>query len=532
MRKIICNFRLMIFGVLPAFLHCQPALSASRIITNDGSAIVGEVERLQGDIYFVRTPYGVVQVPRQQVKQIQSLGGEPTPCPTGTSCDPPKLEPQRQPLRLNGSNTVGAELVPNLLQAFAESFGALDQQWLTGASPEERSLSAKGKPDTAFAANVSAHGSGKAIPALVKKEADIGMMSREITKEEIAAFTEAGLGDATAATQQHVLALDGVLVLVHRDNAVKRLTLSDIAAIFAGEKTDWSQVGGKPGSINIYRRADKSGTLDTFQSLVMKTKKIVASAQPFESSSDLSDAVASDPGGIGFAGLAYARNAKPLEIGLECGLGSAPGEFLIKSEEYPLSRRLFLYNAAEPGVPEVRRFVDYALSADAQPIIARSQFINLSIDRSDQAYTAQRIAEAAYDKASDPRQVVGFAQKMWSAQRLSVTFRFTFGGSDLDTRAVRDIDRLVTYLGQPENKDRRVMILGYADSRGTLFNRNGISLARARTIERSLVDRGVAKERLTVQGLGSFAPVACDGPLASPDEAGMRRNRRVEIWLQ
>ncbi|MGY2050286.1 substrate-binding domain-containing protein [Methylobacterium sp. JK268] len=472
----------------------------------------------------------MVRVPRSSVRQIESLGG-----PAGTACTAPACEGQSdsgRPLRIAGSNTVGAELMPNLLEAYARRLGAEDVQWLDGRTPEDRSMTARGAAGTVLTAELAAHGSGTAPPALADGQADLGMMSREINKEELAKTAAAGLGDLSAPAQQHVVALDGLLVLVNRDNPVGRLTLDAIAAIFAGETTDWAAVGGHPGPITIYRRADKSGTLDTFMALVMKKRKISSAAQAFESSSDLSDAVAADRNGIGFVGIAYARNAKPVEIALECGLGYAPSEFLVRTEEYPLSRRLFLYAGARPTHPRVPDFIDYALSEKAQPIITRNQFIDLMIVESEASYGDRRISEAARDPASDRVLLGRFARDLSGAARLSVTYRFRSAGADLDSKAVRDIDRLAALLKEPRNRDRRVMILGYADSRGTTPRKIALSERRAATVMQELVARGVPPRQLAARGLGSFAPVACDGSAEAPNEDGLRKNRRVEVWMR
>lgn len=508
--------------------------AASRITTTDGAVITGDVERLQDDIYSIRTRYGIQKVPKQDVRKIEptdSTGAEGSAqCANGGNCPPVPVE--NRPLRFSGSNTIGAELVPNLLEAYARSLGSEDVQWISGTTPEDRSLKAKVASGATFEADVSAHGSGNAPTALIGGKADVGMMSREINKEEIAKVEQAGLGNILSPSQQHVLALDGLLVLVQRDNPVTRLTLDDIAAIYAGEKTDWADFGGKAGPIVVFRRADGSGTLDTFNALVMKKKKFASSVKAIESSTDLSDAVASDPKAIGFVGIAYARSARPLEIALECGLSYKPSEFLVKTEEYPLSRRLFLYNAAVPANPATMRFVDYALSARAQPVIAKNQFIDLLIDRSDPTYGDGRIADALRNASSDPVKVGAYARMLAGSNRLSVTFRFTSGGSDLDARAVRDIDRLSEFLKEPVNRNRSVMLLGHADARGSSARNCPLSQSRANQVAEGLIARGVPGQQIKPTGLCSFAPVACDGSKSTPNEDGMKKNRRVEVWVR
>jgi hypothetical protein len=125
------------------------------------------------------------------------------------------------------------------------------------------------------------------------------------------------------------------------------VSLQQLQGIFSGALSDWSQVGGKPGKINVYARDSKSGTFDTFKTLVLDPgkQKVTGSAQGFESSEELSDSVTNDPSGIGFVGFAYLRNAKAISLVNECGMSFKPTTFNVKTEEYPLSRRPFVQRA-------------------------------------------------------------------------------------------------------------------------------------------------------------------------------------------
>ena len=90
-------------------------------------------------------------------------------------------------------------------------------------------------------------------------------MSRPIKLEEIKSLTDAGV-----KLNSHVFALDAVVVLVSPQNPVAALSIDDIAKVFAGTITDWSELGRTPGHINTYARDAKSGTYDTFDNLVLK----------------------------------------------------------------------------------------------------------------------------------------------------------------------------------------------------------------------------------------------------------------------
>jgi len=198
---------------------------------------------------------------------------------------------------IHGSNTIGAQLMPNTIERFAESENYSAEK-VVGNDAEEvlYKLTTNDGKDVA-AIDLRSHGTGTAPPSLAQGKAQIGEMSRPMNAAEIKAITDAGLKIKT-----HVYALDGLLVFVSPQNPVKALSLEQIAKVFAGEIKDWAQVGGRPGKINLYARDNKSGTFDTFDALVLKPQKlkISAEAKRFESTTDLSDETARDPNGIGF----------------------------------------------------------------------------------------------------------------------------------------------------------------------------------------------------------------------------------------
>ena len=133
------------------------------------------------------------------------------------------------------------------------------------------------------------------------------------------------------------------------------LNKEQIAQVFSGAITDWAKVHGSGGQINLYARDDKSGTYDTFKTLVLGPAPLAGSAKRFEDSRALSDAVAADAGGIGFVGLPYVHDAKAIAVSETGTRALLPNRLTIATEDYPLSRRLFLYTPAIPQNPMTRR---------------------------------------------------------------------------------------------------------------------------------------------------------------------------------
>src|SRR5690606_979959 len=126
-----------------------------------------------------------------------------------------------------------------------------------------------------------------------------------------------------------------------------------IAQIFSGKITHWDQVGGGQGRIRLYARDSNSGTWETFRDLVLSPKRLELhpEARRFESNADLSHTVSSDINAIGFVGLASVAQAKALAVSSGDSRAMLPSKAQVATEDYPLSRRLYLYISPEETNP-------------------------------------------------------------------------------------------------------------------------------------------------------------------------------------
>ena len=340
------------------------------------------------------------------------------------------------------------------------------------------------------------------------------------------------LANAGLTTESHVVALDGLLVLVSPNNPMSTLSLEQIAKIFSGQITDWAQLGQKARKINVYRRGDKSGTFDTFDQLVLKpfNQKITTTAKTFESNAELSDEVARDPDGIGFVGFAYLRNAKAVTIAGSCGMTSKPTPFNVKSEEYPLSRRLYLYTTNKAGT-QALKLLDFALSDEAQGIVAENGYVEQSPDYLDFAQQTERLAGAVDvpDADFNLNEMRLLMADIRGARRLSTTFRFNLNSVQLDEKAQQDIKRLASLITS-SLEGKEIFLIGFGDASGPYDSGRIISINRANAVKTALLKAGgqnLDAAKIVTKGYSKLMPVACNDTVA-----GRQRNRRVEVWVQ
>jgi len=429
----------------------------------------------------------------------------PTPAPVVVPAVVPDVV-----FRLTGSNTIGSVVGPALIKGYMEFKGYSDTKIETTDQPTEKRI--VGRPavsDLLVSALVAAHGSGTAFKDLAAGATDAGMSSRPIKPEE--AVQLSALGDMQSVNCEHVIGLDGLAIIVNRSNPVAALSVAQVAAIFQGSISDWSEVGGLPGPITRYGRNEVSGTFDSFQSLVLGKEKISTETKRFEDSSTLSDEVAMDAGGIGFIGLPYVRRAKALAISEDTSPPLLPSPFTVATEDYALSRRLYLYTAANPTNRLTTEFVEFVLSPAGQAIVEKSGFVSQTIE-----------PESTNRPDSAPKP---YLQATENAKRLNVTLRFKLGSTQLDGKAQRDVVRIMDTMARPENRGKQLLLLGFSDSRGSASTNTALSGERARVVAKEFVLRGI--HPALVQGFGDVMPVA-----TNQSEQGRSKNRRVEVWVR
>jgi phosphate transport system substrate-binding protein len=470
---------------------------------------------------------------------MECIGASCPGAPKVSAIVPPTGPPPRgasslsKVVGVHGSTAVGWELMPALIRAYAEKIGG-GVTTLPGNNPlEERFKIADAKGRDLILFDLKRYGTHSAFDALEDGSAQIGVTSRPINDQEAARLIKAGTLGIRTPQHEHVLGLDGLVIIVAQDNPAVSLSIDNIAKIFAGQLTDWSEVGLPPGKINIYATSKKSGTFATFDSLVLQPRAltIAPSIKLLLSTAEVADAVAADPNGIGVTSFAFVRDAKGLNVESSCGLISRPSVFTVKTEEYPLTRRLFLYTAAKVLHPHAKGFLDYALSREAQPVIGSAQFVDQTPDWLGFDDQGGRIAYALNASNEDfniteMRQLIA---DMNGAKRLSITFRFKTASIELDTKARADIDRLVALAASPELRGKTLLLLGFADAVGPYAGNAALSIGRATQVRDTLLAsaKGLDPSLVVHKGYSELAPVACNDQLE-----GRNLNRRVEVWVR
>ena len=204
-------------------------------------------------------------------------------------------------------------------------------------------------------------GSGTGIQAVTEGRCDIGLSSRSLKDSEKAS----GLTET-------ILAYDGIAVIVNPANSVSDLDVATIAAIYTGEITNWSEVGGSDSEIVLIGREANSGTRDGFESIT-DTEDACKYRQELTSTGDVITTVSQNPGAIGYASVASVKDSvKAVTVDRV-----APTEATIKDGSYVVQRPFVLVTKSDAELSEAaQKFFDYITSADANDIISAAGVVS------------------------------------------------------------------------------------------------------------------------------------------------------------
>ena len=280
------------------------------------------------------------------MKKLACLGlslamalGLMTGCGSSNNGDAPRRQAQsgtsQTQTQLTGTvNTDGSTSMESVVKALGEAFMEMN--------PE-------------VTVNYSGTGSGTGIQSTIDGTCDLGLSSRALKDEE-----------KTNGAVENIVALDGVAVVINPANGVEDLTVEQIAQIFTGEITNWSELGGTDGEIAVFGREAGSGTRGAFEEIV-GVEDACKYTNEYSSTGDVIGNVASNPNAIGYASLsAVDDTVKAVKVN-----GVAPSEDTVKDGTYEIQRPFVMVTKDGAELSEAAQaFLEFAMSEDAADIIA------------------------------------------------------------------------------------------------------------------------------------------------------------------
>ena len=505
--------------VVEAFVPGIVTLRAS-----DGQTeITGTLLAFEDDTYFLQTGFGELQIAAADNICV------------GDSC--PRSRVDAKDVAIAASDELPAELLRGLLEGFAQ-FKDVEVTDETGDKGGKTLLFTQADGEEVANVTLASNTSTGAFESLIAGDADLAATTRSVRDEERVSLIGLNPDDTTQSSAETVLALDALAMVVSPTNRVRAISEGDIARIFSGEITDWAELGDVPGPINLYVRASESGTATVFDDLVMgpSGRQVSPTATIMPTDEAIARAVLTDPLGIGYTSYSTQGDAKALAVRGVCGIQTPVNDFTIKTEEYPLTRRIYMYRPQSLIPQPATEFVDFVKTNAAQDIVKRSGYIgqdvtSLSVNEQGLRFVSTILPSDSGDVDVDLSEVQDMLQNLVSAERLSLTFRFQPASTILDSRSQTDAVRLAEMIDEGAFDNKEILIIGFSDSVGEGAVNLNLSAARARQVRDSILAQVQTAQAsdLSIQtiGYGEMSPLGCNETIQ-----GRKINRRVEIWTK
>jgi len=470
--------------------------------------------------------------------RMESIYGELTVDGSGVLCDGPacpNLQNFVAEVRISGSATMGLVLMPALIEGFAlrNSFVAEREDTADASFNYTLSNQTDGEPVARFYFNISTTDEGFAD--LLANEADLVMALREIRPDERLFARTAGLGDMTKANRSRVLALDAMVPIVGPSNPVYTLSPQNLAEVFAGNITNWQELGGADAKITLHLPEKSTGLGQSVEDNVMGpanlafAEGIIRHAKP----DDLVKAVLKDPFAFGIVSYSEIGNTRALTLTGSCGFSLSADRSTIKTEDYPLTAPMFLYMPARRLPKLIRNFLAFTRTPLAQVMIRRAGFVDQTPEEVSIDAQGYRFANAITSSGPEIslEELQRMAGTLYGMERLTTSFRFEAGSVRLDAQSRSNVHQLALALEQGKYDARKILLVGFSDGEGAADANQKISMRRAEAVRKAVVaaakTANFSRIQLGVDAYGEALPMACDD-----SEWGRQTNRRVEVWVR
>jgi phosphate transport system substrate-binding protein len=464
------------------------------LTARDGSlSIAGTLQGFDGEFYRLDTSYGPLTVDAAGVL-----------C-DGPAC--PELTAPKSVVRIVGAADPGRMLLPMVLRAFAEARGLR----LEAAEAVTRlSDPVTGKVLAEFS-----------FQPLPPSEARAAMLAGR-AELMLAAATEPDFGSKAVA-------LDALIPIVASDNPMPGISTPDLARALAGEVTNWNQIGGPDMPLVLHGLMADS---DLAAALSARLGREIVATVTHPDLASLAEAVARDPWALAVTGRASAGAARVLPLSDSCGFPLLPDPLAVKAEDYPLTLPVYLLTPRRRLPLAARELLEFMTTPHAQAAVAAGGYIDRGLERAPMTKDGLRLINAIQGAGAETtlEDLKHLVDLMDGSDRLSFTFRFQDGSSDLDRNSQDNLKDLAQLLEAGAFKGQALMLAGFSD--GTGAAKANLDLSRDRAL-RVLLDLkeaapGLSDDQLPrIEAFGEAMPMACD-----ETAAGRRLNRRVELWVR
>ena len=498
--------RAAIFAAL-FFCACSAWAEDVRLTSREGGmTLSGRLLDFDGTYLTIASQHGPVSVIYENV----SCEGED--CPIEGAFVPR--------VRTSAVPEIAEILLPALIQRFATVEG-LRARTVAG-DDGHLIISLEDAQSTLVRFDIRPATADESFADLIAFEADFVLSRREITATEMDMADEARVAEFASVGESFVVGYDALIPIVSPNRRVDALSPADLLAVVDGRVTDWGDLGSEPGPIRLQLSSDQPGML-------ANAADGAVTHPDFET---VVAAVVSDRNAMGIVSFQKTGFAQQIDLVDACGLVALPTQLAIKTGDYPLTVPLYLFRAERALPDRVQEFLDWLSAPQAQLVVRRSGFVDAALLPIPLDAQGQRFVHALQvaDTADALGELRDLAESLKGLTRLSMSFRFEPGSTELDAVSRARLLRLVQAIEAGGFAGRKLQFFGFSDGQGNALRNRALSRQRAVTVRQILLDTLSQGAAGTVQietaGFGEALPVGCDDTAL-----GRQLNRRVELWV-
>lgn len=512
----------LLTALLLVFASCAAWAEDVLLTSRDGQIeISGTLLGFDGEFYRVETIYGELTIDS-----------------SGVICDGPgcpNLQDFVAELSISGSATMGAVLLPALVEGFAQRNGYKSVREDTDPSHFTYTLIDSRSEQPAGHLFFRVSNSDEGFADLLANEADLVMSLREVTPAEQKRAFDAGMGNLRDPKRSSVLALDAIVPIVAPSNPIREISPLQLAQVYAGQIVNWRELGGADAPIILYAPSPDSGLGQAAVDRILAPVALDISAQAVrhKRGDNLAQAVSRDPFALGISSYAEVGGAVALTLTGTCGRSLRATRRSIKTKDYPLGAPMFLYTPARRLPQIARAFLAFTSSPEAQLVIRRSGFVDQAPEEIPIDAQGNRLANAiaAAGEGVDLAELQRMIDRLSQMQRLTTSFRFEAGSIALDAQSRANVLQLAQRLERGRYDSRELVFVGFSDGDGPAAPNRAIALRRAEAVRRSVLQASetadLSRTTISVDAFGEAMPMACDD-----SSWGRLTNRRVEVWVR
>lgn len=366
-------------------------------------------------------------------------------------------------------------------------------------------------------------------------QSDVAIRSYTADVEVEARFDNAIAWANDIQPARQVLALGALSVIVAPNVGIDAISLEDLARIYAGEISNWSELGGSDARIIPLKREPDSQAIRDFEELIMKpvALEIEPTVLTVGSDEQLVATINQFPGSVAVVDWSSAQSASSVALRGQCGETIEPSEFAIKSGDYPLLRAVVANSRGEIDFDMVPAVFDMAATSSWLSAPNWARFVDQTVTVGTPEKKSERLDKLISADFSDDDQEVArqFAETMFGSDRLSITFQDDFVTASIAGWNRVGLARLAMILQSGTYDNSEILFVGMS-----VREENPVAASRASALEVMDAFKTIAPQfasengqgiELNSVGFGNIAPVSChDGPFSSAS------GNRIEIWVR